>query len=159
LLPKEHPPFGLDRNASEAIAFFLLHALVNGTVVGDFFMSSNQSVTLPHLLETAASILKKFDGELYETVLFAFSWIPVLLSQIYKVAQILRLWDFLFGDINCMEQNLAFLITAHLVNLRRRLIDMDFVHIMNEFKRLELDSEAEVEAVCTTWKFVRTHHM
>jgi hypothetical protein len=58
------PAFGLDRNASEAIVFFLLHALVNGTVVGDLFIASNQSFTLQYLLETSASILKKFDGEL-----------------------------------------------------------------------------------------------
>jgi hypothetical protein len=51
-------------------------------------------------------------------ILFAFSWIPVFFSQIYRLAQVLRLWDFIFGNIDCMEQDLAFLIAAHLVNLR-----------------------------------------
>jgi hypothetical protein len=162
---KGGPAFGLSPDASEAIAFFLLPALVNGTIVGDFFLSADVSFTLPHLLDISESVLKKFDKELAVTmesngvafVLFAFSWITVLFSQTYKLAQILRLWDFLFADIDCMEQNLAFLITAHLVNLRDRLIGKDFVRIMNEFRGLELDSEAD--AIRTAQKIVRAHRL
>jgi hypothetical protein len=153
--------FGLGPDASEAIAFFLLHSLVNGTIVGDFFMETDESFTLPHLLDKAAEILKKCDPELGATmesngiplILFGFSWITVLFAQVYRPAQIVRLWVFLFADIEGVEQNLAFLSVAHLVNLRGRLIGKDFAQIMNEFRGLELDSEAD--AVRTTQRIVR----
>jgi hypothetical protein len=143
--------FGLGLDASEAIAFFLLHALVNGTIVGDFFMAADESATIPLLCERSSVILKKFDVELSDSmesngivpILFAFSWITVLFSQMYKLTQVLRLWDFLFADIDRIEKNLTFLIVAHLVNLRSRLIGKDFVGMMHEFKGLEPDSEAD----------------
>jgi hypothetical protein len=144
--------FGLGMDVREAIAFFLLHALINGTVVGDFFLTDQSLCRTATVCEKSARILKVVDAELsrqmemngVETILFAFAWITVLFSQTYRLPQLLRLWDFLFSEVDKLEQNLTCLIVAHLVTLRGRLIGKNFTQMLKEFNGLELESEADV---------------
>jgi hypothetical protein len=143
--------FSLSADESEAIAFFLLHGLVNGTAVGEFFMNENGGSGVKRVCERSSEVLKKFDRDLgdqmekngIEMILVAFSWITVLFSQMYRLPELLRLWDFLFIDVDNIERTLGWLIVAHLINLRGRLVGKDFIQMLKEFKGLELDSEAE----------------
>jgi hypothetical protein len=133
--------FGLGFDESAAIAYFMLHGFVNGTIVGEFFMGEGGEVT--RICENAAKTLKKWDGELMAKmdengiplILVAFSWITVLFAQMYRLPQLLRLWDFLFRDVDQMRKRLECLIVAQL---------KCFVNMLKEFRRLELESEAEV---------------
>jgi hypothetical protein len=144
--------FGLSLDVREAITYFLLHALVNGTVVGDFFLADQASRGTAAVCEKSAQLLKVVDRELarqmerngVDPILFAFSWVTVLFAQTYRLPQLLRLWDFLFSDLENLEHNLTCLIVAHLVTLRGRLIGKNFTQMMKEFNGLELESEADV---------------
>jgi hypothetical protein len=144
--------FDLDLEVAEAIAFFMFHALVSGTIVGDFFLVHESAVV--NISERALNILKICDSKLYRDiqranvtpVVFAFSWITVLFVQIYSLAPLLRLWDFLFDDIGKMALKLSILIAAHLVIERKRLAGKAFVQMMAELTKFGMESEAEVVA-------------
>jgi hypothetical protein len=154
--------FGLSRAESEAIAYFMLHGLVNGTAVGEFFMCDESRSRLNGICRRSAQLLQKFDGDLAEQieanevpiVIVAFSWITVLFAQVYRLAQLLKLWDFLFSDVDKIDQTIACLVAAHLVNLRGKLIGQNFVQMLSQFHGLELESE--VDAVRTSRKIERT---
>jgi hypothetical protein len=142
--------FDLDLEIAEAIAFFMLHSLVNGTVVGDFFFSDGAESVVTEISERAMKVLERHDGELYRhlrrnsvhLIECSFSWITVLFCQIHRLAPLLRLWDFLLCDTERMRWMVALLVAAHLREMRKRLIGEGFVQIMSEFHELEMESEA-----------------
>jgi hypothetical protein len=148
--------FGLDIETCEGIVYFLMHWLINGTVLGDFFICDAPEPIIGELCERSFRILKVCDPALYRTmcdnnvtpVLFGFSWLSVLFTQIYDLPVVLKLWDFLFGDLAHLERNLSVLIAAHLINLRHRFIGKTFGAIMKEFNGLELASEAQAVRLC-----------
>jgi hypothetical protein len=143
--------FGLSVDRCEAIAYFLLHGLVNGTMLSDFFMPEQSFARVAEICERSIEILRNCDRELAREmdrnevtpILFAFSWVMVLFAQTYRLRELLRLWDFLFGELDGLEDNLVYLIVAHLMSLRGRLIGKNFVQMLMEFNGLELDSEVE----------------
>jgi hypothetical protein len=141
--------FGLDMETCEGITYFLMHWLINGTLIGEFFLCEAPEPIIRAISERSFRILKLYDPLLYQTmfdndvapVLFAFSWLTVVFTQVYELPVVLKLWDFLFADIEKMELNLTVLVTAHLMSLRYRFIGKTFGQIMKEFNGLELASE------------------
>jgi hypothetical protein len=155
--------FGLDMQTCEAITYFLIHWLINGTVVGDFFICDLPEPVIGELCQRSFQILRVCDPRLYQTmsdndvtpVLFAFSWLSVLFAQVYDLPVLLKLWDFLFADLANLRFNLSLLIAAHLMSLRHRFVGKNFGQIMKEFNGLELASE--VQAVWYCRRILQTH--
>jgi hypothetical protein len=153
--------FGLGPTDSEAVAYFMLHGLVNGTPVGEFFMYDDSGNGLNGICARSAMLLKKFDKAVADqmeangvsVIVIAFSWITVLFAQVYQLAELLKLWDFLFTGVDRIDQTLACLVAAHLVNLREKLIGKDFAQMLSQFRGLELASE--VDALRTSRRIER----
>jgi hypothetical protein len=149
-------PFSLDLEVCEAISFFMLHSIVNGGVVGDLFLSESEQSAMTEISEGAEEILKAYDPGLarhLETedlnpLLFAFPWLSVLFCQLYSLEPLLKIWDFLLGDLHKMRQNLECLVAAHLMALRREIIGKPFSHVMAHFSGLTLDSEIDALTLC-----------
>jgi hypothetical protein len=148
--------FNLELDVCEAIAFFLFHSLINGTVIGDFFLSETTESPLTEVADDAFAMLKGCDQLLHRhmeasdisPLLFAFSWVSVLFAQVYELEPLLRLWDFLFQDVKRIKGALSCLVAAHLVKLRGRILGKEFGQIMEAFSGLTLDAEAEQVALC-----------
>jgi hypothetical protein len=134
----------------------MLHSLVNGTVVGGFFVGSGASSTVANLSEAAFALLALADpglhGEMRDRgiclALVACSWLTVLFAQSYGLVEILPLWDFLLADAQTMRHKLSCLVAAHLVGLRQRLLGKTFPQMMEQFKDLEFRSQREVVVLC-----------
>jgi hypothetical protein len=79
--------FELSQNRCEVISYFMLHSLVNGTVMSDFFTHHLSSIGLnavskPFVLALRTVDLepaREMDEKGIEPVPFAFSWITVIL--------------------------------------------------------------------------------
>jgi hypothetical protein len=133
-----------------------MHWLINGTVVGEFFAFGNPEPVIGEFCERSFKILKDCDPLLWQTmvgnevtpVLFGFSWLSVLFTQVYELPVVLKLWDFLFADLENLELNLTGLVAAHLICLRDRLLGKTFGHIMKEFNGLEVASEVQSVRLC-----------
>jgi hypothetical protein len=138
----------------EAIAYFMLHSLINGTFVGDLYMPHSES--LNKLCSQAFHLLKASDGRLHADMeaagviptLCAFSWASALFAQTYELKQLLHLWDFLFHDVAKISETLCHLIAAHFVTLRNRLVGKNFPAMMTVFKNLEFASVTEPVRLC-----------
>jgi hypothetical protein len=146
----------LNADQCESIAYFLLHGLVNGTIVGDFFMADQNSSALAALCAQSGRILSSYDTAIAQSItenniqlsLFAFPWITLLFVQSYQLPLILQLWDFLFAEIENIAENIAHLVVAHIASVRDRLIGCDFIHIMNELSHFEVRTETQFAAIC-----------
>jgi hypothetical protein len=160
---KGGPTFGLSLDDCEAIAYFLLHSLINGTVLGDCFMTEQQFSKVAEICEQAMKVLRICDSELAEEMdrnevnlmVFAFKWVMVLFGQTYRLRELLRMWDLLFSELDQLEKNLVSLIVAQLMKLRRRLKGKKFGEMLKEVNGLEFDSEAESEIIRICWRLRR----
>jgi hypothetical protein len=148
--------FNLELDVCEAISFFLFHALINGTVIGDFFLSDTTESPLTKIADDAFAMLHDSDPVLHRhmeeseisPLLFAFSWLSVLFSQIYPIDSLLKLWDFLFQDVKEIPETLTCLVVAHLIKLRGRLLGKTFPHVMEVLHDLVFESESEPVLLC-----------
>jgi hypothetical protein len=148
--------FSLDLDASEAIAFFMFHSIVNGGLIGDFFLSENDGSAITEISEGAQRLVKLCDPALdrhfatedLNPLLFVFPWVSVLFCQLYPLESVLRIWDFLLADLQKMRENLESLVAAHLILLRKKMIGKPFSHVMAHFNGLTLESETEALELC-----------
>jgi hypothetical protein len=139
----------LDLEHCEAVAYFLLHALINGTIIGDIFIADQTSSALFDLCEQATKVLTTYDPSLADTFaqtniefpLFAISWIKILFALLYPINFVLSLWDLLFAQIDNLASNITFMIVSHIESIRSRLIGRDFVRIMIELNHLEVQTD------------------
>jgi hypothetical protein len=148
--------FGLAVDECEAVAYFMLHGLINGTIVGDFFMNDPNSSALITLCQQTKDMLKLYDPVLATSlssnnispVLFALSWINVLFTQVYMLPHILLLWDFLFSDIDNLQNNLLYLVVAHIISIRNQLIGLQFAQMMIMLSHLQVQTETQFVDIC-----------
>jgi hypothetical protein len=148
------PRLGLSADGVEAIVYFLLHSLVNGTTVGDFFLRESDELT--KVCDDALNVLRVRDHHLataiqsngVSLVLCTYSWVITLFTQIYHIDELLLVWDFLFADVRRIRDTVRDLVVAHLMSLRRRLAGKGFAQIMSEFRDLEIKSQAEPIRLC-----------
>jgi hypothetical protein len=146
---------GLDGDAVEAIAYFMLHSLINGTAVGDFFII--ESDELRTVCQDAFKVLQACDPRLasamtkngVDPVLCAYSWVNVLFAQIYELNELFRLWDFIFAVVARIRETVCHLTAAHLMALRHKFTGKEFARMMNAFHDLEIMSESEPIRLCS----------
>jgi hypothetical protein len=148
------PRLGLGADGVEAIVYFLFHSLINGTAFGDFFLRDSDELT--NVCDDALNVLRERDQGLaidiqangISLVLCTYSWVITLFAQIYRIDELLQVWDFLFADVRRIRHTVRDLIVAHLMSLRRRLAGKGFTQIMSEFRDLEIKSQAEPIRLC-----------
>jgi hypothetical protein len=148
--------FNLELEICEAIAFFFFHSLINGTIVGDFFLSKTTESPLTQITEEAFEVVKVWDPLLHRhleandisPLLFAFSWLSVLFCQNYDLESLLKLWDFIFTDVKLLRETLIGLVAAHFMKLRGRLLGKRFPQIMEGLNGLTIESEVEAVQLC-----------
>jgi hypothetical protein len=154
---------GLNADQCESVAYFLLHGLINGTIVGDFFMTNQNSSVLTALCTQSVHVLSRYDTTITQLIttnniqltLFAFSWITLLFVQSYKLPLILQLWDFLFAEIQNLMDNITHLVVAHIASVRDRLIGCNFIHIMKELSHFEVCTEMQFVSICRHLRQIR----
>jgi hypothetical protein len=154
---------GLNMDECESVAYFLLHALINGTIVGDFFIDYANSSLLDILCQKATQLLNICDQDLAQTfdsnnisiLFFAIPWINVMFSQMYSLPLLLKLWDFLFDQIENLQTKLVNLVVAHLVTIRKMLIGCEFKQILTQLTRLTIDTEAQFSEIGWTFQKIQ----
>jgi hypothetical protein len=142
---------GLDLDHCEAIAYFLLHALINGTIVGDFFLNDQNNSVLSTICHRATKALARCDHKLarameangIDTQLFAYPWIKILFAQTYTLKIVLILWDFLFTQLENLPDILVQVIVAHIASIRTRLIGQNFIAAMIILNRFQVQTERQ----------------
>jgi hypothetical protein len=146
----------LELDVSEAIAFFMFHSVLNGSVIGDFFLSQTEQSAITEISDGAQKIVRICDPALHRQLvaedlnplLFAFPWLSVLFCQLYPLEAILKIWDFLLGDLQKMPGTLECLVAAHLMTLRQKMMGKSFCQVMAQFSGLMLDSEVKALNLC-----------
>jgi hypothetical protein len=155
--------FNLNLDHCEAITYFLLHALINGTILGDIFMIDQNSFVLFNLCEQSSKILRNYDSVLAQTIqnynleiiLFAIPWIKILFTSIYPLQLTFKLWDLIFTQIDKFETNITFLIVAHIVNIRNHLIDCNFSSAMIELNHHYIETDIEFINICKHFNLIQ----
>jgi hypothetical protein len=155
--------FKLDLDHCEAIAYFLLHALINGTILGDVFIIDQNSFTLFNLCQQSSKILQNYDPQLAQTIqnlnidfcLFAIPWIKIVFASIYPLMLTLQLWDFLFSQIDKFQSNITIFIVAHIVSIRNRLINHDFNSVMIELNHLDVQTQTQFVNICKYFRLIQ----
>jgi hypothetical protein len=155
--------FGLDLDYCEAIAYFLLHALINGTIIGDVFLTDQNSSALFNICQQSSKILQFYDSKLDQTIknfnidfiLFAIPWIKILFALIYPIQLSLQLWDLLFAQIDKFQLNITLLIVAHIVSIRDRLIERDFNSVMFQLSHFEVQSQSQFTNICKHFRLIQ----
>jgi hypothetical protein len=154
---------GLDSVHCEAVAYFLLHALINGTVIGDIFLVQQKSSVLLDLCASTEKLLSVYDRQLGESLaqnqieplLFAIGWFKVLFALMYPIEFLLPLWDLLFARIDDLSGTLVSLVVAHLTSIRKRLIGSDFVSSMVQLSRLYVGTGAHFAEILHHFRSVQ----
>jgi hypothetical protein len=142
---------GLDLDHCEAIAYFLLHGLINGTIVEDFFSNHENSLAMNKICHQATKVLAQCDEKLaramdskgIEPELFALNWINILFAQTYALKIVLILWDFLFAHLENLANILAQVVVAHIISMRAGIIGQTFISAMTTLTRFEVQTEAK----------------
>jgi hypothetical protein len=155
--------FGLDLDYCEAIAYFLLHALINGTIIGDVFITDQNSSALFNFCQQSSKILQNYDSELAQTIqnhniemiLFAIPWIKLLFALIYPLELVLQLWDFIFSQIHKIETNITLFIVAHIVSIRDRLIDRNFTSAMIQLSHFDVQTQSQFTNICKHFRLIQ----
>jgi hypothetical protein len=142
---------GLDLDHCEAIAYFLLHALINGTIIEEFFSNDQNSSVMNEICHQTMKVLAQCDQKLarsldrngIEPELFALKWINILFAQTYALKIVLILWDFLFAHLENLANILVQVVVAHIISMKTRLAGATFVSAMMTLTRFEVQTEAE----------------
>jgi hypothetical protein len=143
---------GLDLDYCEAIAYFLLHALINGTIVGEFFSNDRNPSVVNMICHQATQVLARYDQKLARAMaensidaeLFAFGWIKILFTQTYTLKIVLILWDFLFAQLDNLANILVQVVVAHIASMRIKLIGQTFISAMTALNCFEVQSEGQM---------------
>ncbi|KAL3634392.1 hypothetical protein CASFOL_021446 [Castilleja foliolosa] len=126
-----------DENAAsaEADTFFCFVELLSGFRDNFVQQLDNSVVGVRSTITSLSRLLKKHDEELWRHLevttevnpqFYAFRWITLLLTQDFKFADILLIWDALLSDPDGPQDTLLRICCAMLIIVRKRLLAGDF---------------------------------
>eukprot|EP01065_Artemidia_motanka_P037307 TRINITY_DN4571_c1_g1_i1.p1 TRINITY_DN4571_c1_g1~~TRINITY_DN4571_c1_g1_i1.p1 ORF type:complete len:502 (+),score=121.27 TRINITY_DN4571_c1_g1_i1:83-1507(+) len=123
-----------DADDVEADAFFCLSELLG--LLGDAFCRAldTDAVGIRGYIAHFSAVLRLCDEELWMHLegqslkpdFYSLRWLTLLVSQEFPVPDVLRVWDFLFGEKQGVYCALFFVAAAMVLGLREQLAENDF---------------------------------
>ena len=135
-----------DDDTIEASTFFFFHSLLKLSCLDSVFLMDNDIECVMKLFNKVKDIMKIADNEVYETMFikndilplhFAFSWVSVMFSDVYKPGDLILLWDKLLIHIDNFMNYIMSMVVAHVLAVRDRIIGSDFATIINLLNHIE----------------------
>ncbi|CAA0819861.1 Ypt/Rab-GAP domain of gyp1p superfamily protein [Striga hermonthica] len=121
--------------SAEADTFFCFVELLSGFRDNFVQQLDNSVVGIRSTITRLSRLLKEHDEELWRHLeittkvnpqFYAFRWITLLLTQEFKFADILLIWDTLLSDVDGPQETLLRVCCAMLIIVRKRLLAGDF---------------------------------